>query len=518
MIQIKKSTKIILSIIIAVIIAVSCMVSFISQAEDVVILEETNPEFTLEKIHGITENNKAIGIWDDIKGSYSQNGSTYKLASNGFAQWYDGDSLHFAYKKVIFNYGKVATLTAQTTLTHWNPSNTEGGAGLMIRSGLEPDAATIMLHTRASCIFVTYRSSDGGMSVRGSKVDMPPTYPIEFKIVLNKNKVQCFYKQPQDETFMKLGAVPFLHGPSVYIGLSAYSQTEAEVAESIYEGFHYQIEAPEGTQVSTDETVSGPAENEEDKVILPEDFPVSQDTLLRETFTDGSMTDGEESVTNPLWFTKNVAIEIPTNEEKTNRYLEEIFTDTYYHAGDEHWTDYETSAELTFTDDYSMDEANTVDIYTRLTSVAQYGYHCYAVRFIGGNEIQLGYMEGAQFAKATTAMVEVVDSFDYDYLAKENLNKVITLRIKTFDNKVTVWLDDGTEEKQILSYADETTNVKSAGKIGISANGAAVRIDNINVTRLDDLLGGDYDNKVSGNWDIETPAYIKEFIDKGFTY
>ena len=75
MISLGKKAKIILSVILAVVIAVSCMVSFISQAEDVVILEETNPELTLEKIHTITDSSKAIGIWDDITGSFSQSGS-----------------------------------------------------------------------------------------------------------------------------------------------------------------------------------------------------------------------------------------------------------------------------------------------------------------------------------------------------------------------------------------------------------------------------------------------------------
>lgn len=520
MISLSKKNKIILSIILAVVISVSCMAGLISQAEDVVILEETNPELTLQKVHTVTESSKAIGAWEDITGSFSQNGSKYSLKSNGFTQWYDGDSLHFAYKKVIFNYGKVATLTAETTMTVWNPKSVEGGAGLMIRSSLDPGAATIMLHTRPSCIFVTYRSADGQMALRGSKADFKPTYPIQFKMVLNKNKVQCFYKRPQDKTWMKLGAVPFVYGPSVYIGLSAYSQQENDIAESVYDGFHYQIEAPEGTEVSTDETASGPANTEEEEIILPEDLPVSEDTLLSETFTDGSMTEGEASVTNPIWFTKNVAIEVLTNEEKNNRYLSEVFTDAYYHAGDEHWTDYETSAEFTFTDDYSMDEANRVDLYTRLTSVAQYGYHSYFVRFTGGDKVQLGYLEGGTFAKASNGSTNetIVDTYEYSYLDKSVLNKPINLRVRTFDNKVNVFLDDGSGEKEILSFVDETENVKSMGKIGVSANGAAVKIDNIKVVKLDDMLGGDYDNKISGNWDIETPDYIKEFINNEFSY
>lgn len=516
--RLNRKSKMIISIILIAIIAVSYMLTFIIQAENVVILEETDCDLTLEAIHGKSE--LTSGIWDTIDGDLKQKDDIYTLSSNGFAQWYDKDSLHFAYKKVIFNYGKVATLTAETQLNSWNAVSTEGGAGLMIRSGLGPEAATVMLHTRKECIFFTYRTADGTMSYRGGKLDLPPNYPVNFKIVLNKNKVECYYKQKTDKEYVKLGVAQFIYGPSVYIGLSAYSQTESDIAKSVFEGFHYQIEAPEGTEVSTDETASGPADAEEEEIVLPEDFPVSENTLLTETFTDGSIFDGEESVTNPIWRTNNLAVEIFANEEKNNRFLNEYMTDVYYFAGDEHWTDYETSLDITFTDEFGLDEANTVDVLTRFTSIDQYGYHYYVLRFTSLNQIQLGYVQGAQTPKASNS-IKVVDTYEYNYVDTENVERTakdLHIRIRTFDNKISVWLNDGKEEKQIFSFADTSGSVKAQGKIGFAVYNAAVKFDNIKVIKLDDLLGGDYDNKIAGLWDEETPRYIKEYIDSGYIY
>ncbi|MBQ8649199.1 MAG: DUF1080 domain-containing protein [Clostridia bacterium] len=525
-----KKVKVLLSVFIVVIIALSA--SFLGSAENVVILEETDPELTFVKIHEKTSNRE--DVWDDIKGEFTQDGSKTTMTSNGFAQWYEKDSLHFAYKKVIFNYGKSATLTAETTLTSWNGKHSCAGAGLMIRSGIGAEAATVMVHCRPEYIMITYRSADNMMSIKGNEINTKPNYPVDFKISLNKTKVECFYKQKTDSTYIKLGSVPFTYGSSVYIGQSAYSQMESDIAKATFDGFSYQVEAPEGTEVSTDDTASSPTggEDREEEIVLPADPSVAEDVLLYETYTDGSINEGEASVTNPIWTTDNVIPEIITTEDNTNRYLYEYMSDSHYLAGDEHWTDYETSLDLTFTDDSAPNEANQVDVYTRLTSIGQYGYHAYVVRFtqtvtneIPYRKIQLGVMEGESHIK-TTSTITVVDEYEGDYVESEDNADVkvkgfdyltagtMNLTIRTFDNKVTVYLNG----KEILSYTDESNYIKAMGKIGFSTHNAAVIFDNIKVVGLTDLLGGDYDNKVADLWDMETPAYIQEYIDKGYVY
>ena len=41
-----------------------------------------------------------------------------------------------------------------------------------------------------------------------------------------------------------------------------------------------------------------------------------------------------------------------------------------------------------------------------------------------------------------------------------------------------------------------------------------IYFDNIIVTKLDDPIGGDYDNFIGGNWDENIPDYAQNFADK----
>ena len=507
--------------VIFLVISLFATFAVVSHANNVVILEETDPELTFVKIHEVTKERN--DVWADIKGSFSQEGNKYTLVSNGFAQWYEVDSLHFAYKKVNFNYGKKAELVIETQMDSWNGLDDNAGAGLMIRSGLHAGAATIQLHTRPTRVMITYRAADGMLSFRGPELHGLVSYPIKFKMVLNKNTVSCYYKQSNNPDYIFFQSIPIQYTGAVYVGLSAYSQNESDMAEANFTGFNYQVLAPEGTEVLPDDGSGNDSVPEEVPVTpIPDDFPVAEDVLLYESFTDNSMFEGEESVTNPIWKTNNFGEpDIVTNEERTNRYLYENDSFFYYYAGDHNWTDYETSVDLCFTDANQPGMAGKVDLYTRLSTVAQYGYHSYVVRFSGGNKIQLGYIEGHESLSpddiSTVYSLVVKDSYSYNYFG--NLGTNINITIRTVDNIVTVFMDDGTGKKEILSFVDDHDFVKTTGKIGFSTKGVAVTLDNIKVVKVDDLLGGDYDNKIGGRWDEPIPEYIqKEYIDKGYTY
>ncbi len=494
-----------------------------SAADNVVILEETNPELTFVKIHAVTTERN--DVWADIKGDYSQDGDKYSISSNGFAQWYEVDSMHFAYKKVNFNYGKKAELIVETQLDSWEGTDDNAGAGLMFRSGTHPGASAIQFHARPTRIMGTYRAADGLYSFRTPELSGAISYPVKFKLVLNKNTVSCYYKQSSNPDYIMFTTVPFQYSGSVLVGISAYSQNENQVAEAKFTGFSYQVKAPEGTEVIPDDGSGGGDSNvpeEEPLAPIPEDLPVGEDVLLYESFTDNSMFEGEESVTNPIWKTSNFGEpEIVTNEEKTNRYLLENDSFFYYYAGNHNWTDYETSVDLNFSSDNDPNLDPRVDLYTRLTTTAQFGYHAYVVRFSGGNLIQLGYIEGHEALSpediSNVYSLKELDGYEYNYL--ENSNKNINITIRTVDNVINVYMDDGSGSKEIMSAVANHDFIKTTGKIGFSTKSAIVAIDNIKVTKLEDLLGGDYDNKIGCRWDEPIPEYVqKEYIDKGYDY
>lgn len=83
------------------------------------------------------------------------------------------------------------------------------------------------------------------------------------------------------------------------------------------------------------------------------------------------------------------------------------------------------------------------------------------------------------------------------------------LRVDALDNKLTVYWDG----RQILAYEDTDTgatpNLK--GCIGVYTEETSVYLDNILVTRIDDPLGGDYDNDIGGNYNEKIPSYVEEW-------
>lgn len=514
-----------------VLIATLTIPQFI-QADNVTIVEEKNPELQLEKIND--PNAECHAGYPDLQASFQQNNNQYKLTGNGWNQWDDSDHLPFAYKKVIFNYGKkVATLVVEAQLNSWDGTAPTGGAGVMIRSSLDPSAATVFMHIRPSSICVTYRPQDG-TDCGYNELKVPPLFPIKLRIELNGTKAICSYKLPADERYTQLSSATYYSTkPSLYVGIASQSVIGDALPTADFTDFSYKVLAPEGTPPSTDETTSNggsdddsdtPVIPDEPEVVLPEDPPVGPDVLLSETFTDDSMTAGEASVTNPIWTTNSIAPpDIITNDAQTNRYLYEWMTNAYYYAGDESWTDYQTELDLTFTRDYNSSEKNAFDIYTRVTSIPAYGYHAYVLRFSkassGGkvvNKITLGSMDGKRTLSPDTSITEIA-SIEYDYSQKVAIPLHITIR--TIDNKIKVFIREGDgEEKMIFDVADNSYNIKITGAIGFSAADAGYEIDNIKVTRLNDPLGGDYDNRIAGLWDEETPEYIQYYIDKGYQY
>lgn len=530
----KRKLAVIMSLVL--LITVASIALGVNAAERVEIESVSNPELEFVTIHG---KNSTTDVWEP-KGSYKEpSAGKYIINTNAYAQWWDADSLHFAYKKFKFNYGKTGMLTAITQLDSWTGEKNEAGAGLLLRSSLDPSAATLMLHCRPGTIMITYRAGDKQDSIKGKEVKLQG-YPVKFKAELISNKITCYYMYDNGKTWVKLGSFPFINtNPDVYVGVSAYSQDEAFTATAQFTGLDVKIEADEG-YVSGGSGDTGESEpDKEEEIKLPEDFPVPENVLLSETFTDGSLKNTPESATNWIWKYYDLdAPEIVTNSDNTNRYLYDWNAENrYYYAGNQHWTDYETSLDLTFTGDYSLDSENGVYLYVRHTNIVQYGFYDYVVYLKsvkGQQSINLGIR---QHEGSITTAPSNLASVPYKYLPEVGEDDVsFTLRVKTFDNKLSVYINDS--EEPIINAEFEGKYVKidgvdqpvetgeasvlnTEGNIGFMTNNAAVKIDNIRVTKIEDPDGGDYDNRIGGNWNtsIDTPDhYLSEYIENGWKY
>ena len=76
-----------------------------------------------------------------------------------------------------------------------------------------------------------------------------------------------------------------------------------------------------------------------------------------------------------------------------------------------------------------------------------------------------------------------------------------------FDNRITVKFDDN----QVIDYYDESVSyICSVGNVGLEFYQVYGYVDNIIVRKLEDEFGGDYDNKIGGNWNDPIPNYVAE--------
>ena len=113
--------------------------------------------------------------------------------------------------------------------------------------------------------------------------------------------------------------------------------------------------------------------------------------------------------------------------------------------------------------------------------------------------------------------VSVAKTVPLNYISKGFAGTKHTVRIDALDNVITVYIDDMTTP--ILEYTDENSaTFKGNGGIGFYSDSACVSVDNIVVRKLDDPVGGDYDNKINGNFNKQIPNYVKTFSENGWKY
>lgn len=520
--KISKTSKIICSLVLATVL-IACGVGLGLVKADMVEIESgENCDLTYYSMNGHYNS----GVWDN-QGSLSGDSSTkYILKSNGWAHWYKHDNLSFAYKELAFNYSEKAQITVETTMTSFDGSAENAGAGIMLRTSLNPDAASLMLHYRPGSIMVTYRSKDGTDALQGRTIitSTASMYPVTFKVVVVKGqtKAKCYYKIGSGN-FSEFATVALFYDSKIYAGISAYSQQQDFISTAKFTNFKYLVEAPEGyTVVDGGDTSSGEASSEE-TVSVPEDLAPAGDILMRETFSDGSVEnnngDAQNDIINPIWKYSELP-DIQLNSDNTNRYVYDFIKDhSYYYAGDQHWTDYITSYRVNFTNEYSQDEANEFYVYTRLTDIMQYGYQYYFVKIkmnVKQNNatITLGYSPANNYLRVDNEYAEVVETVTITDDLSTIIDRWIDLTVETFDNHIVVCWDGQT----VFDWYDEGQYVNPVGCVGFGSNGAAVMVDDITVKKLTDLLGGDYDNRICGNWNQNEPEYYERFKAESAAY
>lgn len=503
-----KSKKIVQSILS---VCLGCMMIFgicfmlPNKVKAEVIFTEENPEFDF--IHYDTDPN---GVRYPAQSTYSHpETEKYTITTNTYVCWWDQDDVAILYKNYWAKYGDQGKLTVEVTVENMYASDEDGNpksgaiphdnasSGIIIRSGNGASAASVFLHCRKNQICIVYRTADGkGTSV--SKLGEAPEYPVQLKLEKEGNAFIGYYKTKSTQIWQKLKAVYAEMDEQVMVGVAAHSCEQNLPVTAIYKNFSVVIEGPEGSEYGVEE------EPEKDMDPIPYDPPVGPTTLLQETFTDGSITEEEESITNPIWMDKSSSISTKAyivTEEDGNRVWWRRFVSDKAFAGNEEWTDYSLSADYKFAEESNPDEENLLTFFVRHREVDPYGYYDYQVSLSDGNKLQISkrHRAGLKNLQGSVCKTTTIDN----YLD----GQWHTIEIFAVDNTVTVLID----EIEKLSYSDDEKMINAKGSIGLYSSGASVYLDNIIVRSYEDIVGGDFDNKIGGNWDQPIPDYIKNW-------
>ncbi len=510
------------------VIAVICSVLLFSEvntnAEE---YNELNPTFSEARINSDVELSYAEKTAYEQETEFFQNSTAgkYEIETNAYVMWYKTDDVAFLYRK--YNIGSTASdkLTVQVTVDKQESVKTSGlystaSSGLVMRgsigNGAAAGAPSVYVHTRSTGVDVVYRSAQGESTIH-SPSGVKPDYPVTLRIEKVGKKYTCMFKDKNMSDFKKICTVGAdIKGP-LYAGLASHSSQSTNPIHSYYSDY-----SAVGSGECDDVGDDSPSSSGPEKIDV-EDPPIDENILLFETFTDGSMTDltstdGKETVTNPLW--NRPFGELQTNSDKTNRYWYTAFDDGYMYAGNKDWTDYSATFDFKLEDGISTDGSDRLAFWVRRNHVAPTGYYGIAASI--ETEVTASDEPGKRTVTPRLAIYRhfrsAPNAFDKDNIVRSvGIPQMIgtgwhTIKIVCLDNKFTFYIDDW--ENPIAEYTDNTTSPATRGYIGIAAESVEASVDNITVTKIDDPIGGDYDNYIGGNYDEEIPQFVLDYWNK----
>lgn len=494
----------------------------ISSAASVVLKEETNPTDMKFKVYDSSYGNANNYT---PEGSFTQpTPESYRMRTNAYLMWWNSDDIAFLYKNYKQGYGADSSLTVEATFTDMQAEDGEvlyftASEGVCIRDGDSADAASIFFHVRGQWVGVVYRTEAGTATKVLNQKLTPRGFPISLKIVKTGKAFACYYKYWDDNSYQKFATIYMSMGENVLAGVASHASDDSgeRYIISDFKDLHFKVEGPEGSIYEEDD---GTVSDKPDETPVYPDPPCDSNMLLRETFTDNSMQ-GAGTVDDPDWTAYNENKDVDSAKIECadyNRYWRRSGEDSVYFIGDRGWTDYSLSVDMKFDESINLEQSNSVHLLVRFNNPNMYGYSFFRVELSQGNKISLYKSVFGGSVPANTSEL-LVDSATYDYLSHD----WSTWRVEAFDNTIKVFAGAGTAQEQLLiDFADNgdtkldgENNGKqmyiSSGAVGIGSAETDVCFDNITIRKMEDILGGDYDNSIDGNWNQPIPDYITKY-------
>lgn len=523
-------------------------------------IDETNPDLELINIDGNVEVENGAGAYTP-QGDIKQSGGSYDMRSNAYCYWGNTDDVTFAYRKFNVAPRDSDSLTIEATMNSFGPENAgdsvhiNASSGIMIRSSLSNDASGVFLHLRAEGLMIVYRTKTGGSWKFTSAKNV--SFPFQLKVVVQKNSVECRYKNSGDSNWRLAGYASMDYTGPIYAGLGLHSVDEATFVKTNFSDLKFY---GEGTYTGSDDEPSSSGSDKPTEPVDPDlDLSGNENIVLYETFSDDKkLAIGKDAGTgadkNYKWtsgqkqydYTKSegtVNEAAPKYADKIvqdgNRFLyKQLMQDSVDFIGDESWSDYKVSMDFQYTekcDPKSKNANNFIALSARSRIVEWYGYSDYAATVQNesiGNSDQMTVSlykhvnSPVKWEKNITG-TRLCDPVPIDNIIGDG--KWHNLAISVFDNiicvyfdgeKVIEFTDDGMAMKsELTSDAGNWEEIIGFGRVGVKTFETDCYIDNIIVELTPDEINGDYDNYVGGGWDDPIPDTVKDWTnDKKYSY
>lgn len=523
-----------LPLVIAVLVL--CMIvpvifSFTSSAEMVDVYTTATPELEWINIYG--DLNEFGEAPSDASRMLFQEDGEYRMQTDAYAMWSANDSVSYAYVKSPFNAGNESVMTIKMTVQSWDGTE----IGIAVRESLDPGSPAVLFSYRAGAVYGLIRKTQDATYSHNLMNATTPfgEEPMHLKVVVDKNKgrITGYYKingdisSDEGWTPISTKSAGFVKNcTNLYTGIALSHYPEGELGTAYCNNFSVNLRAPEGYAIEEDGSGGEESPEETPEIELPEDLAAAGDAQLYETFTDGNLLpeESEINLANPLWTVRAGDPVVQVNESETNRYLMVWSTDEplMMTAGDMEWTDYSVQMDVTFPQDVLISETNQVELLLRHRSAVVGGSADYSVRFINtldkvtgnctGQYLQLLYRgcQNSFIPASQTKLAEVCLSTN----GMIDLDVAHTIKVDVVDNTFSVYLDDMSTPLMTAVDTNPGGGFKKdpnlTGCIGLVIQNATVQIDNILVRKLNDPMGGDYDNHIMGNYDEPIPDWIAE--------
>lgn len=405
-------------------------------------------------------------------GTFTYTGNTMRITTQNTRHgFFQSDAYSFAWKEQPFPYDDCSRLTVTVKVD----SVSAGSAGIMMRANKELGAANVHLETSATGdVYLFYRRRDNEPT---AYVHMATcSFPVELKLLRQGDFYTAYYKNTKGD-WVKGATAMAETGASMLTGLYACSGTLVnEYTRSSFRDwtFHYQENYTPAEQSYTDA------------------MPVKPGTILRDNFNDGSLSNLPETPTNPVW--KGIRFAQLPYGQKPERYWRKT-GDGQFSFGNKKWADYEVSLDLAF-DSASMATSDfTIRLRNQEIAIYNNMARYYAVTLRGGNKLAFEkYGAGGQLFYRN---VQLPNYFN---------GRFHNLKVRLLDTRYEIYYDN-----KLIIEGNDTLSPLTFGNVSIKFTDAAMKIDNLEVLKIDDPINGEADNFLQDYYNVPLPAYLKKY-------